>query len=193
MASHLCFLPDLRGYGCQSLSFRLCSNQGMTVTCCRSQHMKMMESNFLRHYVQSRLQSKSKIYLGLSRDRKHSISAWNETSDTWVIVAKVCLCFLSCECPPIIVCSVIPTHRPLPVQVVSRRLFFARDPLGRRSLLIHKPTLNQPHFLLASVSAGNDLRYTMEELSTNYIYSLDLQCLSSQKDVRWFSCFHRCH
>jgi asparagine synthetase B (glutamine-hydrolysing) len=69
-------------------------------------------------------------------------------------------------------------------QSASKRLFFARDPLGRRSLLIHKPTFQQPYFFLASVSAGLDLGYEMKELSTEYIYSLDLQRLSDLQDVR---------
>ncbi|KAF8078403.1 asparagine synthase-domain-containing protein [Lyophyllum atratum] len=55
-----------------------------------------------------------------------------------------------------------------------RRLFFARDPLGRRSLLIHKPTPVSPYLLLASVSAGIDPRYDFEELCTDHIYCLDL-------------------
>lgn len=82
-------------------------------------------------------------------------------------------------------------------QSASKRLFFARDPLGRRSLLIHKPTPQQPYFLLASVSAGSDPGYTMKELSTEHIYSLDLQRLGDLQDVcnhlglvfisRWFT------
>ncbi|KAF8746256.1 hypothetical protein AX14_000054 [Amanita brunnescens Koide BX004] len=63
----------------------------------------------------------------------------------------------------------------------SRKLYFARDPLGRRSLLIHKPTLTQTFFLLASVSAGLDQSYTLEELDTEYIYCLDLTCFQEQK------------
>ncbi|KAI0786005.1 asparagine synthase-domain-containing protein [Abortiporus biennis] len=54
-----------------------------------------------------------------------------------------------------------------------RKLFFARDPLGRRSLLIHKPTQDNPRLLLTSVSAGAQNVYDLEELSTEYIFSLD--------------------
>ncbi|KAH0590489.1 hypothetical protein H2248_000636 [Termitomyces sp. 'cryptogamus'] len=57
----------------------------------------------------------------------------------------------------------------------SRRLFFGRDPLGRRSLLIHKPSSSLPYTLLASVSAGADSRYDFEELSTESIFCLDLR------------------
>jgi hypothetical protein len=37
-------------------------------------------------------------------------------------------------------------------QKSSNKLYFARDPIGRRSLLLHKPTLSEPWFLLSSVS-----------------------------------------
>ncbi|KAG5639367.1 hypothetical protein H0H81_003511 [Sphagnurus paluster] len=57
-------------------------------------------------------------------------------------------------------------------QANSRRLLFSRDPLGRRSLLIHKPSQVAPYLLLASVSAGVDSRYEFEELPTNHIYCL---------------------
>ncbi|KAG6842482.1 hypothetical protein C0991_000008 [Blastosporella zonata] len=55
-----------------------------------------------------------------------------------------------------------------------RRIFFGRDPLGRRSLLVHKPTPSLPYILLASVSGGVDARYDFEELSTEFIFCLDL-------------------
>ncbi|KZT06790.1 uncharacterized protein LAESUDRAFT_699630 [Laetiporus sulphureus 93-53] len=56
----------------------------------------------------------------------------------------------------------------------ARRLFFARDPLGRRSLLIHRPMAENPYFLLCSVSIGSHSGYTLEELSTHCIYVLDI-------------------
>ncbi|KAF8140062.1 asparagine synthase-domain-containing protein [Boletus edulis] len=59
----------------------------------------------------------------------------------------------------------------------SKKLYFARDPLGRRSLLIHKPTLANPIFLLASVSVGEDDAYELEELPTDGIFVLDLDTL----------------
>lgn len=55
------------------------------------------------------------------------------------------------------------------------KVFFSRDPLGRRSLLIHKPTSENPHFLLSSVSIGSHPQYTLEELPTESIYILDLE------------------
>ncbi|KAF8349883.1 asparagine synthase-domain-containing protein [Amanita rubescens] len=62
----------------------------------------------------------------------------------------------------------------------SRKLYFARDPLGRRSLLIHTPTVTQSFFLLASVSAGADQSYALKELSTDHIYCLDLTRFQEQ-------------
>lgn len=68
-------------------------------------------------------------------------------------------------------------------QMVSQQLFFARDPLGRRSLLIHEPTPENPRFLLASVSAGSDTRYEFTEVPTDKIYCLDLRRLRNAKNV----------
>ncbi|KIK71245.1 hypothetical protein GYMLUDRAFT_185793 [Collybiopsis luxurians FD-317 M1] len=64
----------------------------------------------------------------------------------------------------------------------AQKLFFSRDPLGRRSLLIHKPSLQNPYFLLASVSPGSDPGYSFEELETGYIHCLDLG-LSESSDI----------
>ncbi|KAL7285665.1 hypothetical protein ACG7TL_000770 [Trametes sanguinea] len=61
----------------------------------------------------------------------------------------------------------------------SHRLYFARDPLGRRSLLIHYPDEARPYFLLSSVSAGLHPGYSLEEISTECVYSLDLDALTS--------------
>ncbi|KIL70625.1 hypothetical protein M378DRAFT_183249 [Amanita muscaria Koide BX008] len=60
----------------------------------------------------------------------------------------------------------------------SQRLYFARDPLGRRSLLVHMPTPTAPYLLLTSVSAGASPAYALEELDTDYIYCLDIQNLT---------------
>ncbi|KAG2077080.1 hypothetical protein BDR04DRAFT_1089385 [Suillus decipiens] len=65
----------------------------------------------------------------------------------------------------------------------SRKLYFARDPLGRRSLLIHKPSVSNPYFLLASVSVGDDQGYVMEELSTDGIFCLDVGQLCESKEI----------
>ncbi|KAJ3545305.1 hypothetical protein NM688_g5640 [Phlebia brevispora] len=71
-----------------------------------------------------------------------------------------------------------------------RRIFFARDPLGRRSLLIHKPSSKSPRFLLASVSVGLNPAYSLEELSTEYIYSLEVESL--EKATNLVSAFSQC-
>lgn len=65
----------------------------------------------------------------------------------------------------------------------TQKLYFARDPLGRRSLLIHKPSVFNPYFLLASVSVGDDQGYVMEELSTDGIFCLDVGQLCESKEV----------
>ncbi|KAF8203066.1 asparagine synthase-domain-containing protein [Pholiota molesta] len=65
----------------------------------------------------------------------------------------------------------------------SHRLYFGRDPLGRRSLLIHKPTTSRPYLLLSSVSAGANPAYDFVELSTEHIYSLDLVSLRKASDI----------
>jgi hypothetical protein len=57
---------------------------------------------------------------------------------------------------------------------MSRQMIFARDPLGRRSLLIHRPSNEAPWILLASVSAGKDPGYDFEEVPTDFIYCFDL-------------------
>lgn len=67
-------------------------------------------------------------------------------------------------------------------------MFFARDPLGRRSLLIHKPSSTIPYFLLASVSIGNRPEYDLTEVSTECVYVLDLNRLSDSQDVRSHLC-----
>ncbi|KAJ7462632.1 asparagine synthase-domain-containing protein [Mycena galericulata] len=65
----------------------------------------------------------------------------------------------------------------------SQRIFFARDPLGRRSLLIHKPSVKNPYFLVASVSTGSDPSCDFEEVSTEYIYSLELRDFPNGGDI----------
>ncbi|KAJ7492876.1 asparagine synthase-domain-containing protein [Mycena latifolia] len=58
-------------------------------------------------------------------------------------------------------------------QVTTQRVFFARDPLGRRSLLIHRPSIRNPYFLLASVSIGSDPSHEFQELSTEMTSNFD--------------------
>ncbi|KAJ3855169.1 asparagine synthase-domain-containing protein [Lentinula lateritia] len=64
----------------------------------------------------------------------------------------------------------------------AQKLFFSRDPLGRRSLLIHRPSATNPYFLLASVSAGPDPGYSFEELDTGHIHCLDIATLNKAND-----------
>ncbi|KZV77010.1 hypothetical protein PENSPDRAFT_278247 [Peniophora sp. CONT] len=64
----------------------------------------------------------------------------------------------------------------------SRRLFFARDPLGRRSLLLHTPTRERPWFFLASASAGARGGYELAEVDTGCFYMLDLGTLAESED-----------
>ncbi|GAW09325.1 asparagine synthetase domain-containing protein 1 [Lentinula edodes] len=65
----------------------------------------------------------------------------------------------------------------------AQKLFFSRDPLGRRSLLIHRPSATNPYFLLASVSAGPDPGYSFEELDTGHIHCLDIATLNKANDI----------
>lgn len=64
----------------------------------------------------------------------------------------------------------------------SEKLYFARDPLGRRSLLIHKPSPLFPYLLLSSVSAGNHPAYQFEELRTEGIFCLDVGLIRQSSD-----------
>ncbi|KAF9535815.1 asparagine synthase-domain-containing protein [Crepidotus variabilis] len=63
----------------------------------------------------------------------------------------------------------------------SKHLYFAQDPLGRRSLLIHLPRSKSPYFLLSSVSAGTHPGYVFEEPSTSSIFYLDIGSWRVQK------------
>ncbi|KAI9445415.1 asparagine synthase-domain-containing protein [Lactarius indigo] len=73
----------------------------------------------------------------------------------------------------------------------SGKVFFARDPLGRRSLLMHVPSSELPYLLLASVSAGKSDHYDFTELSTEYIYALDLCSLSRDPVTSFVTCLER--
>ena len=50
-------------------------------------------------------------------------------------------------------------------------LYWGRDPLGRRSLLIRRPTSGDPRLILASVGDGN-LGY--EEVRADFIFAAPL-------------------
>lgn len=56
-------------------------------------------------------------------------------------------------------------------QAVSQTLWFGRDAIGRRSLLIHLPSTNDPRFLLTSVAP--DVR---EDKAGSFEYWEDLAC-----------------
>ena len=68
------------------------------------------------------------------------------------------------------------------LQASTRKLFFGRDPLGRRSLLINRPSAESPRLLLASVSVGQHSSYSLDELPTGNLFYLDLELLGD-KDV----------
>lgn len=62
----------------------------------------------------------------------------------------------------------------------SQSLYFGRDPLGRRSLLVHWPTLRRPYFVLSSVSDGADSQvFSFEELETGFLFRLWLSDMRS--------------
>jgi hypothetical protein len=89
------------------------------------------------------------------------------------------------QVPPLRVKCVIPLTRNAEEQVASRRLYYARDCLGRRSLLVHYPTVDSPCFLLASVSAGADSLHALDELDTGYIHFVDLRAWAADSAVRY--------
>ncbi|KAK7058246.1 hypothetical protein VNI00_001877 [Paramarasmius palmivorus] len=68
----------------------------------------------------------------------------------------------------------------------TKKLYFARDPLGRRSLLMNRPTTTNPYLLFASVSAGENPAYSFEEISTEHIHMVDLQRLADAGEVLSF-------
>src|SRR6266481_2066092 len=65
----------------------------------------------------------------------------------------------------------------------TNRLFFARDPLGRRSLLVHRPSLSSPCLILSSVSAGVGDAYNFEEVDPQHIHYIDLDRLHESVNV----------
>ncbi|EAU92919.2 asparagine synthase [Coprinopsis cinerea okayama7 len=65
-------------------------------------------------------------------------------------------------------------------KAATHRLYFARDPLGRRSLLIHKPTRKLPVLLVSSVSSGTSPLLEFEEVTTEAIFCVDLTSLEDE-------------
>jgi asparagine synthetase B (glutamine-hydrolysing) len=59
-------------------------------------------------------------------------------------------------------------------QKATQRVFFARDPLGRRSLLVHFPSIEEPFLLLTSASNTSCPLYALEELSTEFLFIFNL-------------------
>ncbi|GAA5889240.1 hypothetical protein JCM6882_000684 [Rhodosporidiobolus microsporus] len=60
-------------------------------------------------------------------------------------------------------------------QASMQRLYFARDPLGRRSLLYHPPTPTSPFFFLASCAPGGDFPLQeWEEISCEAVHCYHL-------------------
>lgn len=57
----------------------------------------------------------------------------------------------------------------------TRRLFYARDPLGRRSLLLHFPTPDYPYLVLTSSNNAPNYGWSFEEISADRIHILDLE------------------
>ncbi|KAG8996595.1 hypothetical protein FRB94_008194 [Tulasnella sp. JGI-2019a] len=55
----------------------------------------------------------------------------------------------------------------------SGKLYFARDPLGRRSLLIHHPNGDEPYLILVSANSNSAPKLAFEEVATDGIYCLD--------------------
>ncbi|KAK0505900.1 asparagine synthase-domain-containing protein [Armillaria luteobubalina] len=68
----------------------------------------------------------------------------------------------------------------------SGNLIFGRDPLGRRSLLIHKPSPSHPYLILTSVTSGINAGCSFEELSTDHIFYLNLKDLTQLDDPTAF-------
>ncbi|KAL1739907.1 asparagine synthase-domain-containing protein [Schizophyllum fasciatum] len=65
----------------------------------------------------------------------------------------------------------------------TRSLIFGRDPLGRRSLLVHKPTAQQPYFILSSTSTGAHSGCRFEELSTTGLFLVNIDRLDENNNV----------
>lgn len=61
----------------------------------------------------------------------------------------------------------------MPHQKPARTFYFARDPLGRRSLLIHPPTPSEP-FLAISSATNRYAAIDYNEVSTEGVFSLSL-------------------
>ncbi|KAF8331070.1 asparagine synthase-domain-containing protein [Cantharellus anzutake] len=65
-------------------------------------------------------------------------------------------------------------------QSSTRKLYFGRDPMGRRSLLTRAPTPNCPWYTIASTSLGpgSPSSESFDEVSAEHLYCIDLSVLS---------------
>lgn len=71
------------------------------------------------------------------------------------------------------------------IKASSQSLYFGRDPLGRRSLLVHWPTTHQPCFVLSSVSDGVD-DFLFEEVDTKSIFCIQFADIATDERVGFF-------
>jgi asparagine synthetase B (glutamine-hydrolysing) len=55
-------------------------------------------------------------------------------------------------------------------QESSRTLWFGKDPFGRRSLLVHSPTVEDPRFLLSSVSPASSVSQGLDTENGNSLH-----------------------
>lgn len=62
-------------------------------------------------------------------------------------------------------------------EVETQRLYFARDPLGRRSLLLHSPTVATPRLMLTSSAPSATAQW--DEVSCEAVHVFDFSLLSN--------------
>ncbi|KAG8924498.1 hypothetical protein FRC01_011421 [Tulasnella sp. 417] len=62
-------------------------------------------------------------------------------------------------------------------QTSTNTLYYARDPLGRRSLLVHHPTEEQPYFIIASSCNGISAGFKFEEVTPDGIHCIKFDSL----------------
>lgn len=141
--------------------------------------MRTTDPNYLTYSVWPRQWKTFEIHSLPSRDRK-LVENFRSVVLLTIPHEQLCFCILSCQ---LLSSDIFATLVESKSQAATHRLYFGRDPLGRRSLLIHKPTTNRPYLLLSSVSAGANPAYDFVELSTEHIYSLDLASLRKASDV----------
>lgn len=99
-------------------------------------------------------------------------------------LARVCellVCLPPRNC--LILCPYFPFFNLInATQASTGRLWFARDPLGRRSLLYHKSTLRNPYFFLTSVSGGAHHEHDLDEVSTDSLYRINVRDIDVRLD-----------